>query len=126
MMGNLASIVAVSPSVRLSARQFQQFETMYGPSEGFVYFVGNGAPDWVKVGFTRAHPFVRLKALQAGSPVPLSLLGFTFGTMAMEAEIHDVLGDNRAEGEWFHWDPYVARIVEDVVDGGVSYQARKR
>lgn len=91
------------------------YETTYGASEGFVYFVaiGDPYPTHVKIGFTRKNPQGRLRELQTGCPYKMRLLGFVFGTVGREQELHDVLRDDRAEGEWFVYSDYVSLIVKD-------------
>lgn len=91
------------------------YETTYGPSEGFVYFIAIGEPHatHIKIGFTRKNPHARLRDLQTGCPLKMRLMGFVLGTAVMERELHDVLRDDRLEGEWFAYTPYVASIIED-------------
>lgn len=43
----------------------------------------------------------RLKDLQTGSPIPLTLLWKTPGTRGLEAEVHTFLDPYRTHGEWF-------------------------
>jgi hypothetical protein len=86
----------------------------YGTATGFVYFIGIGDPyvSHVKVGFTRKNPIARMAGLQTGCPFKMRMLGYVFGNEAMEAELHDVLGADRTEGEWFEYSEYVARVIE--------------
>lgn len=96
-------------------------ETVYGPSEGFVYFVtiGEPYPTHVKIGFTAKDPHDRVKSLQTGCPFQMCLLGFVFGTRDMERELHDVLRDQRLHGEWFEFAGY----AEDVINGIIYAEA---
>lgn len=97
------------------------YETVYGPSEGFVYFIAIGEPyvTYVKVGFTRKNPAARLRDLQTGCPFKMRLLGYVFGCRAMEQELHDVLGDDRAEGEWFAYSRYVEVQIDSILTAEV-------
>lgn len=106
--------------VQVGVQQYSDMiaETVYGPATGFVYFVAIGDPyiTHVKVGFTAKNPWARVRDLQTGCPFKMQLLGFVFGCRGMEAELHDVLGDDRCEGEWFAWSEYVERIVRDQLE----------
>jgi hypothetical protein len=91
---------------------------VYGTATGFVYFVGIGDPyiTHVKIGFTRKNPFARMASLQTGCPFKMKMLGYVFGNEAMEAELHDVASDFRAEGEWFEYSEYVSRLVDGALN----------
>jgi hypothetical protein len=97
------------------------FENVYGLGEGFVYFayIGETAPVYIKIGFSRYDPHKRLKNLQTGCPFPIKLLGFVIGRMVQEEELHDVLKDYRIQGEWFDYSDYVERIVRSQLEGPV-------
>jgi hypothetical protein len=88
-------------------------DTVYGEATGFVYFVAIGEPyiTHVKIGFTAKNPWARVSSLQTGCPFKMWLLGFVFGCRGMEAELHDVLFQERCEGEWFKWSDYVETII---------------
>lgn len=92
-------------------------ETVYGPSEGFVYFItiGQPYPTHVKIGFTAKNPYDRMASLQTGCPFQMCLLGFVFGTRSMERELHDVLKDERVGGEWFVFEGYAEQIVNSII-----------
>lgn len=100
-----------------SLRDVDRIETIYGPSEGFVYFItiGDPYPTHVKVGFTKGDPRDRQKSLQTGCPFPMKLLGYVFGTQIMERELHDVLRDERCQGEWFVFEGYCEQIVDQIL-----------
>jgi len=85
------------------------FETIYGPSNGFIYFIRAG--DAVKIGFTRGDPRKRVAALQTGNAEHLRLLTYLAGHSDMEVELHDVLREHRIRGEWFRWTPEVQRVL---------------
>ncbi|MBB6424968.1 GIY-YIG nuclease family protein [Sphingopyxis sp. JAI128] len=95
-----------------------RYENVYGPAEGFVYFayIGANQPVYLKIGFSKYDPRKRLKNLQTGCPFPIKMLGFVFGRMAQEAELHDVLSEYRVQGEWFDYSDYVERVVRDQLD----------
>lgn len=89
------------------------FENIYGPGQGFVYFayIGADAPVYVKVGFSKYDPRKRLKNLQTGCPFPIKLLGFVIGHKVQEEELHDVLRGYRVQGEWFDYSDYVESVI---------------
>lgn len=97
---------------------FQHRDNVYGPCEGFVYFIAIGDPyiTHVKIGFTRSNPYARLADLQTGCPFPMRMLGFILGCMAQERELHDVLRDYRVQGEWFSFGEYVERTVRGLLE----------
>lgn len=43
------------------------------------------------------------------------LLGYVIGGRSMEAHLHSMLFDNHAEGEWFHYDSKVAKLVDILI-----------
>lgn len=65
---------------------------------GTIYFVGCG--QWVKIGFATKLD-MRLKALQAANPEPLTVLHSVDGTMQTEREFHKRFSALRGTGEWF-------------------------
>lgn len=95
----------------------RDYEGMYGRGEGFVYFaaIGEPRPTHIKIGFSKNDPNLRIKGLQTGCPYPIRLLGFVIGTATQEAELHDVLRDDRVQGEWFAYSDYVESITQDVM-----------
>lgn len=96
------------------ATKHRPIETIWGKSQGFIYFITAGDdPEWVKIGFTTGAPSARLRSLQTGCPLKLRLLGAISAPSAAEAEIHDVLRDERGIGEWFRITPYVERLIAD-------------
>lgn len=93
-------------------------ETLHGPATGFVYFIviGDPWPDYVKIGYTAKNPRARMAALQTGNHQRLHLLGFVPGCVNMERELHDVLRDDRLEGEWFRFSDYVMRVIDSELE----------
>lgn len=65
---------------------------------GFVYLIFGGGR--LKIGLAR-EPEKRLRGLQAGSPVPLTLLAKIPGSLALEAQLHKRFEKYRLHGEWF-------------------------
>lgn len=58
----------------------------------------------VKIGFTRSDPFIRLAALQTGSPLPLLIWAYMRGDVALERALHNAFAPLRSHGEWFFID----------------------
>ncbi len=106
--------------VAIGVERFKDFygDTHWGEAEGFIYFIAAGEPQpiWVKVGFTAGNPMSRLKNLQTGCPMPLTLIGFVMGTAGGEQTLHDVLRDRRTVGEWFTYDDFVDRVIRGELD----------
>lgn len=94
------------------------YEDIYGPAQGFVYFaaVGDPQPIWVKIGWSKSDPAKRIKSLQTGCPMPIRLLGFVISAPGLEADLHNVLADYRAEGEWFEYTDRVEQIVRSQLE----------
>lgn len=78
-------------------------------TSGYVYFITPEAVfhrneedlQVVKIGYTRHHPTARMRDLQVGSPVPLELLAYIDGSIALERAFHDCFAELRWQGEWF-------------------------
>ncbi len=80
---------------------------------GYVYFVrGAGL---IKIGRT-IDPFDRLKALQLGSPIALSIEAIAPGNGGLEGTLHNFFKEERRHGEWFEASPrleaYIIRVRE--------------
>jgi hypothetical protein len=72
--------------------------------EGWLYFIGeSGLTSFVKIGFTKYPPAVRLKQLQTGNPRKLMLLYYRKfpDVMDVESRLHERFDEDRVEGEWF-------------------------
>ena len=73
-------------------------------AEGWLYFIGEaGLTSFVKIGFTKYRPELRLKQLQTGNPRKLMLLYARKFPEVMEVEsrLHVQFDEDRVEGEWF-------------------------
>lgn len=55
----------------------------------------------VKIGYTKSHPTSRMSNLQTGCPVPLDLIAFVDGDLALEQAFHECFAELRWQGEWF-------------------------
>lgn len=87
-----------------------------------IYFVQDkysGGP--IKIGYS-VNPKNRLIALQTAYPYELALIGSIEGSLADEAEWHDVLGYHRLSGEWF---APSKRVIEKIVDALESEPDRR-
>ncbi|MFF9861110.1 GIY-YIG nuclease family protein [Streptomyces tendae] len=91
------------------------------PVTHMTYVIGIEAAPFVKIGYTGGRPEVRLRALQTGQPMQLSLLWSCSGDY--EAALHTRFAAYRHRGEWFDLsslgDPVevVAAAVEEIRDG---------
>lgn len=65
-----------------------------------LYVVGQPGTSIVKIGVTRSLP-ARLKSLQTGSPVLLSVLWWHPGSYDLEDLVHREFKSQRLAGEWF-------------------------
>jgi hypothetical protein len=74
-----------------------------------VYFIEAGGR--IKVGTSRKL-FERIRDMQIGSPVPLSLIGYIVGDRTLEASLHVELQPYRAHGEWFSDVPQVRHVIQ--------------
>jgi hypothetical protein len=75
-----------------------------------VYAIGPGDGAMVKIGTTVDLP-TRLRELQRGSPVPLTVLWKTAGNIRLERQLHSLFASRRAYGEWFDFSN-TAAVVE--------------
>jgi len=73
------------------------------PGPNHLYIIRAEGCDLVKVG-TSKKPSKRLKSLQVGSPLKLTLHSYFVGAAHLESEIHEslTLKDLHSHGEWFH------------------------
>lgn len=89
-------------------------------ADGFVYFAVVGYPyvTHVKIGYTKGDPEKRVRSLQTGCPYPIKLLGYVFGNIHREQELHDVLKSARSFGEWFEYTERVASVIDEQLSEG--------
>lgn len=76
----------------------------------FVQPVGGGP---VKIGYTSGPVFVRLKEMQTGSPVPLTVLGVVDGDVRAERRLHARFATSRLHGEWFAVSDDLLAVIRD-------------
>ncbi len=67
--------------------------------ERYVYFI-HGA-DKIKIGCA-SDPESRLRSLQCGSPVPLTIIALMRGSRRDERSLHRRFCHIRSHGEWYH------------------------
>lgn len=70
-------------------------------SEGYVYFIEREPGDYVKIGWAKHGPFVRISELQTGCPDLLTVRAYFRGTREDERRMHQTFADLRGRGEWF-------------------------
>lgn len=78
---------------------------------GYIYFITN--KENIKIGFTSVTPQKRLKQLNAGSDKQLYLLGYQFGSMDDEKELHNRFQKFRIRdnAEWFYPDQSIIDYI---------------
>ncbi len=79
-----------------------------------IYFIRPESGSAVKIGYCKADPVKRLRALQTGHPERLRLIAVIDGPEAGrmgEAEWHGRFAADRLHGEWFAWTPELRRAV---------------
>jgi hypothetical protein len=67
----------------------------------FIYFIEAVGLSRIKIGFSKK-PIERLKQLQTGSPIELSLIATIPGALELEKELHDRFKASLSSREWFH------------------------
>ena len=77
----------------------------------YIYFITN--KENIKIGFTSVNPQKRLKQLNAGSDKQLYLLGYQFGSMDDEKELHARFQKFRIRdnAEWFYPDQSIIDYI---------------
>lgn len=74
----------------------------------------------VKIGFTTARDITtRARELQTGAAEPLTVIGYTEGTVRQERLCHKRLSELRMSGEWFRPEPATLTFVNALVIQGV-------
>jgi hypothetical protein len=79
---------------------------------GYIYAIRSRSANAVKIGFTEGNPYARLKQLQTGAAGKLELAAYFPGTMADEADLHQMFHKYRKAGEWFAEEGLVAQWVD--------------
>lgn len=72
--------------------------------QSVVYFIGadlGTGERAVKIGFSDRDPIQRLRQMQIGCPLELTLLHSMPGTVKLERAIHEALSGHGVRGEWF-------------------------
>lgn len=79
----------------------------------YIYFITN--KENIKIGFTSVNPQKRLKQLNAGSDKQLYLLGYQFGSMDDEKELHARFQKFRIRdnAEWFKPSDELVDFIND-------------
>lgn len=92
-----------------------------------VYLIGNETNTLVKIGRS-VDVQGRLAGLQAGSPVPLTLLWQTLGGAELETALHRWFESCRAHGEWFDFPAgdAVACVVQALPEVAAEIQRAQR
>ena len=110
-----------SLSVRSILPILQEFGargTSLGNDSGRVIYViaevaGGAIVGPVKIGYTKKLPAQRLKAIQACSPRPLTIVAILRGaTLRLERRLHGALQEHRLHGEWFELAGGVQRFLD--------------
>ena len=93
-----------------------------------LYIIKAEGCDLVKVGASK-RPSERLRTLQTGSPLKLTLHSYIVGAAHLESEIHEslTLKGLHSHGEWFHESciPFVRSHIESHI-GGLSNHLQQK
>lgn len=81
---------------------------------GTIYYISDG--EHVKIGFTGADPYKRMKQLQTGHPKNLTLLAHHPGSKLTESQLHQRFSSARVRknGEWFRLTPKLQNHIKDI------------
>lgn len=83
-----------------------------GPYLGVIYFVQSGPGGPVKIGWTyKLGAYARLRTLQVGNPVKLTLLAEFNGSEADEQALHLRFKALALRGEWFKYEEPLASYI---------------
>ena len=83
-----------------------------------IYFIQGEITKLIKIGKTSQKTAIpRLNSMRTGSPDKLILLGTIPGDIAEESWLHKTLAEYRDHGEWFRPEPFVMKVVEDLLLG---------
>ena len=78
---------------------------------GWVYFV-QAEDREIKIGWTQKSTMARIKLMQTGCPLKLTLLFQIKGTQYYEAKLHKKFKAHKKLGEWFNPDPSILRFIK--------------
>lgn len=95
-----ADAVVVADSPRAALRNWL-IDNGHLTPESYICFIEAIGLDRIKIGMAK-DPDSQLAALQAGSPVPLRLLGETLGGVSLERKLHSEFSDSHIDRGWFH------------------------
>lgn len=76
-----------------------------------LYFIGMGNDGPIKIGIA-ADVSKRLRKLQGGSPIELSILAICAGGPAIEKSLHQRFSQFRMKGEWFERSPELLAHID--------------
>lgn len=90
------------------------FGNWIDPELAALYVISNDANDLCKIGYA-SNLRKRMKVIQAHCPIPVFLTHFIYvvGPLVakrVEAEVHDLLSEERQHGEWFRVHPTKAAV----------------
>jgi transposase-like protein len=88
-----------------------------------VYFLLAPDAKMVKIGVTTDLPS-RMQAIQACSPVQLTVVATIPGDEAVESAMHLRFASSRAHFEWFRLTPELARFIEEIKAGAWAMAPR--
>lgn len=78
---------------------------------GVVYYLQHGEAGPIKIGFTAASVYTRIRQLQASAPDELKCLGVEVGDKELEARRHSQFSTIRHRGEWFRPEPALTSFL---------------
>jgi hypothetical protein len=81
--------------------------------ETYLYFIEAVGLKRVKIGVSK-DPEERLKQLQTGSPISLSMVAKCPGDVNIERSLHKKLSEYRVDGEWFHLSDKLQNIINSL------------
>lgn len=81
------------------------------PDNSYVYFLATADKRRVKIGHSRT-PTKRIRNLQIGSSVKLTLLGKLTGSQAIERALHEKFEHHHIHGEWYRLEPEITDFIE--------------
>lgn len=95
----------------------QEMRSNFYPDENqtsLVYFIIGRKTKLIKIGYTSATVYGRMRDLQVGSPDALELLGVIDAPISFERELHHTLAAYHSHGEWFELFTDFRKYIADV------------